>query len=149
MELDAPTIERVRQKHSVDLASIEESTNPWTKFDADLCLLVNVLWTICQEQAGDVTEAQFGRSLVGQAIEDAVEALESAVADFFPPRRRRLLLCLRDRNQQLTNAVEQMAIRKAEDKELDRQIMEAAERAMDDTIKDRLTRLSSHIATPE
>ena len=85
VNLDGPTIREVR-KLGIDLAAVDGSASE--KLRDDPVLLVDSLWVICraQAQAVRVTDSDFGKSLVGDAIEFATEAL----IDFsvFPKNRR-------------------------------------------------------------
>ena len=59
----------------------------------DVVKTVDVLWILVEPEATQkgITAEQFGESLVGDAIEDAAEALGRAIAEFFPKRQRLIL----------------------------------------------------------
>ena len=60
----------------------------------DPCLLVDILWVVCEEQAKEdgVSDVDFGSSLAGDAVEEATRAFLDELVDFFPGARR-LFLC--------------------------------------------------------
>lgn len=91
LRLDAPTIRAIRQSLDVNLASFDGPT--FARLGSDPCLLVDVLWLMCREQAQPigVTDEQFGRSLVADSLEAGSDALLEAIVDFSPSRRAKVL----------------------------------------------------------
>ena len=63
---------------------------------ADPVMLVDVLYVICQPQceAADISDEQFGESLIGDVIDEATTALLEALCDFFPNKKRLILRAL-------------------------------------------------------
>ena len=59
----------------------------------DPCLLVDILWVVCEEQAKEdgVSDVDFGSSLAGDAVEEATRAFLDELVDFFPGARRLFL----------------------------------------------------------
>ena len=59
----------------------------------DPCLLVDILWTICESQAKEegITDVEFGSSLAGESIEEATKAFLDELVDFFPGAKRLFL----------------------------------------------------------
>jgi len=90
--IDVDAIRRVRADPGVDLMGVLDGPL-LTKIGSDPVLLVDVLYTLCAEQAeaAKVTPRQFGQGLTGDAIEAAATALLEGLADFFPSRRRAIL----------------------------------------------------------
>ena len=90
--IDVDAIRRVRADPGVDLMGVLDGPL-LTKIGSDPVLLVDVLYTLCAEQAeaSKVTPRQFGQGLTGDASEAAATALLEALADFFPSRRRAIL----------------------------------------------------------
>lgn len=91
LEINVPLRRQVLIDTKFDLFAVVEPEQLARLEDPEL--LVEVLYSLCAEQAdkNGVTPAQFGRSLVGDAIDSASEALMEAIADFFPRRRRTLM----------------------------------------------------------
>lgn len=85
----------VRAVTRVDLGKIfEAQLQGLGELVDDPARLVDVLWTLCQLQAADlqVTPEDFGRSLAGDVLQGAIDALVHATIDFFPNAQRRELL---------------------------------------------------------
>lgn len=96
--VDVPTIERVQQRldgFRVDQI-FDDDMKGLLALVADPVKLVRLLWIVVEEQAekAKVSPEQFGRALHGDALEDALTALQEAVADFTPRRRRAVLKAL-------------------------------------------------------
>lgn len=93
ISLTVDTVKEVRNQLGFDLLAIDDQKN-LTQLAGDMILLVDVLWLICESQAAsrDISSKQFGERLVGDPIEQATSALLRALCDFFPSRRRAILL---------------------------------------------------------
>jgi hypothetical protein len=92
VDLDVATLNRIRAKLEVDLyAALDEDFAGLRALLEDLPKLVDVLYLACERAAkeSNVSDEDFGRSLAGDALEDAGQALVDAVIDFFPHRKAR------------------------------------------------------------
>jgi len=91
VSLDAPKIRDVRARLEVDLIDVQGKAIG--ELADNFCLLVDVLWVLCEKQAQtkNIKDSDFGESLVGDALMHAVNALTDAIIDFFPPDRREVL----------------------------------------------------------
>ncbi len=94
------------------------------KISEDVCLLCDILFVIHREQADKygISDADFGRNLYGDALEDATHAFVEETINFFPSQKTRALL-----NKAMTKGQERMdkALEKAEielEKELNKTI---------------------------
>lgn len=89
------TIRRVRQLAGCDLMQAIGG-KLLEQLAVDPVLLVDVLAAACKPQmdAAQVTAEQFGQAMVGDAIDDAAQALLQGLADFSPSPTRKLLLRL-------------------------------------------------------
>jgi hypothetical protein len=85
-------VKRVRDLTKIDLLDLADG-GTITKLTDDPVALCDVLWALCREQAKgwNTTDEQFGQSLVGDAIEQATDALLQELIDFFPTRKRTIL----------------------------------------------------------
>lgn len=148
IHLDAPTIRAVR--NALDLDLVDPDGKTYQRLADDPCLLVDCLWLLCQEQAGreGVKEEQFGKSLVGDAIEQATAALLAAIVDFSPTRRRELIQAVTAKNAKLRDIGTQRALAKINDETLEADILKAMEAEMDDAIRRALTRSRPVTASP-
>lgn len=111
LDVSAVEIERVQNQTGFDLCDmflqngLEQLNKP--------VMLVKVLYALLEDQcqARKVSPEDFGRSLRGQSLEAAFDALWRAVADFFPPARARALRTMLTRLHEVDQATlaEQMA----------------------------------------
>lgn len=143
VKLDAPTIADVRSELSIDL--IDPKGASFLTLSDDPVSLVNVLWVICREQAqrAGLTDRQFGEALVGDPIEAAAGALCSAICDFFPQQRRRLMQLMAARQKQMTEAGWRLMMDRLESADLEQQATQAMEEAIDRQMQSLLSRLHS------
>lgn len=147
VSLDAPTITELRKELEVDFGAVDGKV--FERMEADPVLLVNVLWVICRGQANGMKDEDFGRALVGDAIEDATKALNQAWLDFFPTGKRSLLLSLSQKQAALTDKAMELAIAKINDPTLETRLLEAAEAKMTRDLEAVLTQLSGAKNSPE
>ncbi|MEM9658880.1 MAG: hypothetical protein AAF961_11010 [Planctomycetota bacterium] len=93
--VDTRDAKRVRKLVGVDLLLPDLNAMIET-LAGDPIALVDSLYVICQEQCQqrEISDEEFGRRLVGDAIDAATVALLEALADFFPSRRSQLLRTL-------------------------------------------------------
>ncbi len=129
--ISVDAIKRVRALAGVNLMEAVEG-NLIERLVGDPVLLCDVIYAVAKPEAdaNKISDEEFGRSMAGDAIEDATTALLEEIVDFFPRDRRRLLgkalEKLNKLNQMAVNAVEQ----KLDSGEMEKQ-MEAALAALD------------------
>lgn len=148
IQIDAPTIKRVRQECGVDLADITGQV--FQRLDDDAVLLVDVLWVVCREQATarDVNDEAFGRLLVGDPIASASSALGEAIIGFFPPMRRSLMQALAAKNQTMRRKATNIALEKIADQATEKQLLEAMTNRITEELNQALIRLKSASSSP-
>lgn len=80
---------RIKKELGIDLLDHQHIV----RLRNDVMSEVDVLWMLCELQAKEkqITDEAFGRSLGGDAIEEAHSALDEAMIDFFPKRQRETL----------------------------------------------------------
>lgn len=80
---------RIKKELGVDLLDHRQVT----AVCGDIIKAIDVLWLLCESQAKErqISDEAFGRSLGGDAIEAAIDALLGAMTDFFPKRQREIL----------------------------------------------------------
>ena len=90
--LNVHQMKRIRANLGVDLVNVI-ALDEVDRIANDPCLLVDILWVCVEEEAkaAGVTDEQFGRSLAGDAIEDATRAVLDELVDFFPGAKRLFL----------------------------------------------------------
>ncbi len=86
VELDAPTIEEILQKHQVNLVNLE--ADPLIKLRNDPMTLVSVVYMICQEQIETLglTPRDFAKSLPTPP-DPILDAVRDSIIGFFPTGR--------------------------------------------------------------
>lgn len=91
LRIDVDAIRRVRQIHSIDLATILASAETIDRLTSDICLTIDVIYELCKPAADrlGVTAQAFGQSLFGDHLGQAVVAFEEALVEFLPESSRR------------------------------------------------------------
>jgi hypothetical protein len=116
IELDAPTIEEIKQDHGVNLVNLEK--DPLGSLRNDPMLLVTVISALCREQidAKQLSPVQFAKQLPSPP-DAMLDALRDAVIGFFPSGRashvREVLMKfdqMSDKTDQITTAKMQQVI---------------------------------------
>jgi len=148
VRLDAPTIIEVRQQCEIDLAAVDG--RPYEKMRDDPILLVDVLYVICREQIkqAGLTDIDFGRSLVGDAIDGATEAMGDAIADFSPRHRREVLRAMVAKAEQIQATASRQAVERLGDPKLTAELEQAMEERLTQEMEKALTRLRSATNSP-
>lgn len=84
-------VERVRAECGLDLLKALDGGEDTEKL-SDYINLIKALWILCEEQAEkeSVSREQFMRSILGDVLDEAENALLGAIIDFFPKSRRTL-----------------------------------------------------------
>ena len=93
LSITVGAIRRVRNRLQTDLLEAAEG-DLLARLARNAVLLVDVLWCLVEPEARgrDVTDEDFGRALVGGALDRATDALVEALLDFFPkPQRAKAL----------------------------------------------------------
>ena len=85
-------VKRVRALTGTDLLAVAGG-DLLERLSTDPVLLADVLYAVVKPEADakQVTDADFGRALAGDAIGSATAALLGDIVDFFPAPKRRLL----------------------------------------------------------
>jgi hypothetical protein len=81
------TIDRIKSALGVDLLADPGAIG---ELGQDIRLCCNALYLCCEAQAKEagITDEDFGRGMLGDAIENGTTAFLEALVDFFPSRRR-------------------------------------------------------------
>lgn len=93
--INVAQVKKVRGLLAVDLYRLlDDQLKPLSMLLMDPCKLVDVLYVLCMDQAGQlkVSDEDFGRAMFGDVIEAAAEAFVEELLDFFPDQRARLTL---------------------------------------------------------
>jgi hypothetical protein len=146
VRLDGPKIKEVRSECGIDLVSLDGTT--FDRLERDPALLVDCLWTLCRGQNSGVTPDQFGEALVGDAIEDACNAMLNAIADFFPSRKRSLLRSLIGQQAATRTKGLELATAKLTDPALQDKITQAMEAKLTAELQSLLDGLNTATSLP-
>src|SRR5690606_9108344 len=112
VNIDVTTIRRLRSALDVNLLDmVEDEGKLLAQLLTDPVLLVDMIYVICKPQADqhNLTDEDFGRALVGDAIDRATDALLEALSAFFPSQRGALLRRLVEKTRQTMALAYQVA----------------------------------------
>jgi hypothetical protein len=86
VEIDVVTIGRVRERLKVNLLEVVLPDNTLLEKLADPCLLVDVLFALCEDQAKEknVSDIDFGKSMTPESIEEGLRGILEGVVNFSP-----------------------------------------------------------------
>lgn len=92
VQVNVDAIKRVRDLAGVNLLEVVDG-KLLEKLTSDPILLCDVIYALCKPEADirTVTDRDFGRSMGGDAIDQATTALLEELVDFFPSARRQVL----------------------------------------------------------
>lgn len=101
----------------------------------DPALVVDIVYVVCREQAEKrgLADREFGRRLIGDAVDGATTALLRALADFFPTPKRKVLEKILQKADQWTETETQSLRDVLETGELDRRLDAAMDPKADHT----------------
>lgn len=110
VELDAPTIEEIQEKHEINLANLDG--DPLVKLRNDPMKLVPVLYLICQEQIEErgVEPRQFGKMM--PHTDKMLDAVREAIIGFFPSGRASHVREVLTRYEEMNSKTDELAIAK-------------------------------------
>ena len=144
VRVDVTGVRHVREI-DVDLGDISKAADNMLLFANDPCILCNVLFVLCEDQAKarNVSDEDFGRLLAGDVIYEATVALEEATINFFPPQKRSLLQRLRKKVDLIQEKGADLVAAKLDDPDLETKILASMKTAMDNSMNTSLTQLNS------
>lgn len=92
VQVNVEAIKRVRDLCGVNLLDVLEG-KLLERLSGDPILLCDCVYAACKVQADErnVSDADFGRAMAGDAIDSAATALLEELVDFFPQARRKVL----------------------------------------------------------
>lgn len=113
--INVTTLKQVRSLVGVDLLDVvNEGDSLLERLAGDPILLCDVIFALCKEHADaqNVTDADFGRAMAGDAIGSAIDALLEELVDFFRGDKRKTL----QRALKLMRRYEEKALKAAQTK---------------------------------
>lgn len=113
VELDAPLVEEIQQKHGIALTNLE--TDPLLTLRNDPLVLVAVIHVLCQSQIDerDLTPEDFAKSLP-HPPDDMMEAVKEAIVSFFHSGRHSHVREVLAKYEEMTKKTDELAIAKME-----------------------------------
>lgn len=135
LEIDSVTARMIQEDRGINLLGADGSA--WIAMGMDLLLTVDVLWTVCGTQAVEagVDARSFARGLVGDAIDDAIEALQQAALQLFSKPRRKQLQDLIRKNRELHEEGVQQMLDKFDSDELRQSYRDAIDRQFSESVR--------------
>lgn len=142
VELDAPTIEEIKQDHAVNLVALDK--DPLGPLRGDPMVLVTVISAICREQidAKSMSPVQFAKQLPSPP-DAMLDALRDAVIGFFPSGRASHVREVLEKFDQMANKTDEIATAKMQQMMNDPRVAEAMNSKADDLITEALTSLKA------
>ncbi|MEW4451291.1 hypothetical protein AB1L30_01270 [Bremerella sp. JC817] len=137
--VDVPTVKQIRNLLKVDLLELLNGRHDvLQKLIDDPILLVDALYLVCREQcqSRNITDEEFGRGLVGDGIDNAVDAFLVGVAHFFPKGRRQVVLGVIQKLNQSLDRVTAKSLQALADPRVDQAIDREADQAIEKWLKD-------------
>lgn len=120
-------VKRVRDVLKFDLLDLDKGKSIESLID-DPIMLCDVLYVVCSEQVAKrgKTDADFGRAMAGDSLDDAVTALLEELVNFFPSRKRHVLA----KALAMTRKIEAKMVENANRRLDDPSVMEKIERSL-------------------
>jgi hypothetical protein len=137
LDLTVGSARRVKAACNVDLINLvnfDENTSEASELErlvSDPCLLVSVVYTLCEKQAVErsLDGEAFADVFSGETIENAINALIEEIISFSPPMRRKMLAKMYQTSQNLMGKMSEDMERTLEDPEflaaLEEQLMKS------------------------
>jgi hypothetical protein len=126
IEITFLEVKKLRSELQLDvLAMFEQESNLFERLSRDTILLVDVVSVLLSDQirAKEMDEREFARGLVGEGLQNAIDALVEALLSFSPPLKRGMLKEVWSQQQKL-------------EKEVVRQVIETAPRIVEKATND-------------
>jgi hypothetical protein len=125
--LSFPITKQIRQSfNGLDL--LDPSFKSQEQLASDYLLLSDVLWALCKEQAGQISEAAFGTRVTGDALTRGLEALTAAIAEILPTEQRLILLAAEAHSKAMRETAVQKALDTINDPAFADRVIEQLER---------------------
>ena len=124
LAINVDAVRRVRSIVNVDLLEAVEG-KLIEKLVGDPILLCDVIYVICKPEADQrsITDEDFGRSMAGDAIDNATTSLLEELVDFFPKSRRALLTKALGKFRQLETKAIQLVDMQLDDPKLEEKVL--------------------------
>lgn len=117
--ISVDAIKRVRAHLKIDLMALDQGL--FEKLISDPILLCDLVYVLCKPEADaqKITDEDFGRSMGGDAIDGATEAVLKELVGFFPSGRRELIQHAVEKLRRLETLALDRAHKKLDSKEME------------------------------
>jgi hypothetical protein len=144
LEVNVDTIEQVKIDCGINLLDVADpSSNLMQELIAFPPLLAKLLFSSMADQAKtkEVDDREFRRSMNGDTLQAAHDALIDEIILFSPKHRQSLLQAVRDKNREVEEAGTNLALARLADPALQKQALEAMDRKLRLQIEEALENL--------
>jgi hypothetical protein len=144
VNLNVHTIKQIKQILNVDLLD-EKAHEVLQRIAEDVCLSVDVLYLALKEQldTANISDEEFGKSLGGDCLNEAVGALVQALINFYPnPQKREFLKRLWEKSTKHMDKTNQEMLNMLEDVRVEETIAKRMEEAKEQGIQNAISGLS-------
>ena len=145
VNLNVHTIKTIKTTLEIDLLD-DKVHEVLQRIADDVVLAVDVLYLAVQEQldAAQISDIDFGKSLGGDCLNEAVGALVQALIDFFPnPAKREFLQRLWEKSQKHMDKTNQKMLSMLEDDRVNQALTENLEKGTEKGIQEAISGLNS------
>lgn len=132
--VDVPTVKEIRNHLQIDLLDLLNGRpDALQKLIEDPITLVDALYLVCREQCREknIDDVEFGRGLVGEGIDNAVDAFLVGLAYFFPKGRRVVVLGVIQKMNESLDRITAKALAALQDPRLTAAIDREADQAIE------------------
>lgn len=146
VELDAPTIEEIRQDHSVNLVGLDK--DPLGPLRNDPMQLVTIVSVICREQvtAKGLSPVDFAR-LLPSPPDPMLDAVRDAVISFFPSGRASHVREVLQKFDQMAAKTDELAATKMQQIMDDPKVMTGLNKKADQVINQAIEKMGQSLGT--
>ena len=131
LEINVDSIEQVKEQCGINLLDMADpDSGLMREINAFPPLVGKLLFAAVADQAKtkEVDEREFKRSMSGDCLSLAIDALLEEIVLFFPKHRRSLLLAVLDKNREVEQAGTDLMLTRLADPELKEQALAAMDR---------------------
>ncbi len=142
VQLDAPTIEEIREDHKIDLVNLE--SDPLLKLRNEPMVLVACVSTICRDQAAELKLSPMEFAKLMPSPPDAMlDAVRDAVIGFFPSGRALHVREVLAKFDQMAAKVDEIAETKMAQVMANPKVMSAIDKQADRLIETAISKLTT------
>lgn len=126
VQVNVDTIKRVKGLLDVNLLDVVDG-DLVERLVSDPILVCDVVYVVCKPEADKqgVSDEDFGRSMAGDAIHSATDALLGEIVDFFPPLKRKVLSAALEKIRDLETVATDAALDRIETTDFEKKLREA------------------------